>query len=92
MLKPGEELPAAREPVYPLSEGLTSRRLHQLAEQAIARAPELPEWIEPSVLQQRGWKPWRSALASAPRFMPIRPITPLARYSLTTKCSRTNSR
>ncbi|HEU4970042.1 ATP-dependent DNA helicase RecG [Sphingomonas sp.] len=64
VLKPGEELPAAREPVYPLSEGLTSRRLHQLAEQAIARAPELPEWIEPSVLQQRGWKPWRAALAS----------------------------
>lgn len=64
VLKPGEDLPAAREPVYPLSEGLTSRRLHQLAEQAIARAPELPEWIEPSVLQQRGWKPWRATLAS----------------------------
>jgi ATP-dependent DNA helicase RecG len=64
VLKPGEELPAAREPVYPLSEGLTSRRLHQLAEQAIARAPELPEWIEPSVLEQRGWKAWRVALAS----------------------------
>jgi ATP-dependent DNA helicase RecG len=65
VLKPGEELPAAREPVYPLSEGLTSRRLHQLAEQAIERAPDLPEWIEPSVLQQRGWRSWRSALASA---------------------------
>ncbi|GAO38836.1 ATP-dependent DNA helicase RecG [Sphingomonas changbaiensis NBRC 104936] len=64
VLKPDEELPAAREPVYPLSEGLTSRRLHQLAEQSIARAPELPEWIEPSVLQQRGWQPWRAALAS----------------------------
>jgi ATP-dependent DNA helicase RecG len=64
VLKPGEELPAAREPVYPLSEGLTSRRLHQLAEQALARAPELPEWIEPSLLQRRGWKPWRAALAS----------------------------
>ncbi|MBA2919570.1 ATP-dependent DNA helicase RecG [Sphingomonas sp. MAH-20] len=64
VLKPGEDLPAAREPIYPLSEGLTSRRLHQLAEQAIARAPELPEWVEPSVLQQRGWKPWRAALAS----------------------------
>jgi ATP-dependent DNA helicase RecG len=64
VLKPGEELPAAREPVYPLSEGLTSRRLHQLAEQALSRTPELPEWIEPSVLQQRGWNPWRAALAS----------------------------
>lgn len=63
--KPGEELPAAREPIYPLSEGLTSRRLHQLAEQAIARAPDLPEWIEPSVLAQRGWAPWRASLAAA---------------------------
>jgi ATP-dependent DNA helicase RecG len=65
VLAPGEAPPAAREPVYPLSEGLTSRRLHQLAEQAIARAPELPEWIEPSVLAQRGWRPWRAALAAA---------------------------
>jgi ATP-dependent DNA helicase RecG len=64
VLKPGEEPPAAREPIYPLSEGLTSRRLHQLVEQALARAPELPEWIEPSVLQQRGWRRWREALAS----------------------------
>ena len=36
-----------REAIYPLSEGLTSRRLAALAEQAVARAPVLPEWIEP---------------------------------------------
>ena len=64
VLAPGEPLPSDREPVYPLSEGLTSRRLHQLAEQSLARAPELPEWIEPSLLAQRGWKPWRRALAA----------------------------
>ncbi|NNM75321.1 ATP-dependent DNA helicase RecG [Sphingomonas sp. ID1715] len=64
VLKPGEEAPAAREPVYPLSEGITSRRLSQLVEQALDRAPELPEWIEPSVLRQRGWTPWRQALAA----------------------------
>jgi ATP-dependent DNA helicase RecG len=64
VLAPGEPLPSDREPVYPLSEGLTSRRLHQLAEQALARAPELPEWIEPSLLAQRGWQPWRQALAA----------------------------
>jgi ATP-dependent DNA helicase RecG len=65
VLKPGEAPPSAREPIYPLSEGITSRKLHGLAEQAIARAPELPEWIEPSVLRQRGWKPWRASLAVA---------------------------
>jgi ATP-dependent DNA helicase RecG len=50
-----------KEPVYPLSEGLTARRLAALAEQAVARAPMLPEWIEPSLLAQRDWPAWRAA-------------------------------
>jgi ATP-dependent DNA helicase RecG len=53
-----------REPVYPLSEGITSKRLQHLAEQAIARAPELTEWIEPSLLAQKDWAPWRDAIAA----------------------------
>ena len=53
-----------REPIYPLSEGLTSRRLAALAEQAVARAPVLAEWIEPSLKAQRGWANWRDALAA----------------------------
>ncbi|MES2754404.1 MAG: ATP-dependent DNA helicase RecG [Pseudomonadota bacterium] len=57
------ELPA-REAVYPLSEGLTARRMAQLAAQAIERAPDLPEWIEPGLLAQRGWPAWRAALAA----------------------------
>jgi len=58
------DLPA-RESVYPLSEGLTTRRLGQLAEQAIARAPDLPEWIEPSLRAARGWPGWREAIVRA---------------------------
>ena len=58
----GEEGFREREPIYPLSEGLTSRRLAALAEQAVARAPALPEWIEPSLKAQRGWPDWREAL------------------------------
>ena len=54
-----------REAIYPLSEGLTSRRLGQLAEQALARAPDLAEWIEPGLLATRGWPGWREALARA---------------------------
>ncbi|MGE4323334.1 MAG: ATP-dependent DNA helicase RecG [Sphingobium sp.] len=52
----------AREPVYGLSEGLTNNRMRDLAGQALARAPELDEWIEPSVLASRGWPDWRTAL------------------------------
>ena len=52
-----------REAIYPLSEGLTSRRLSGLAEQAVERAPVLPEWIEPGLKAKRGWPDWREALA-----------------------------
>ncbi|MES2058515.1 MAG: ATP-dependent DNA helicase RecG [Pseudomonadota bacterium] len=52
-----------REAIYPLSEGLTSRRMGQLAAQALERAPELPEWIEPGLLAKRGWPGWRDAVA-----------------------------
>ena len=51
-----------REAVYPLSEGITSRRLSALVEQALARAPDLPEWIEPSLKARHDWPGWRDAL------------------------------
>ena len=52
----------AREAVYGLSEGLTNRRMAQIAEQGIARAPDLPEWIEPSLKERRRWPGWREAI------------------------------
>ena len=57
--------PALREPVYPLTEGLTNRRMGELAREALERAPELPEWIEPSQLSKVAWRNWRGALAEA---------------------------
>ncbi|HEY0013757.1 MAG TPA: ATP-dependent DNA helicase RecG [Allosphingosinicella sp.] len=70
VLAPGEaaDLPD-REPVYPLSEGLTNRRLGDFAGQALARVPELGEWIEPSLLDRRGWPAWQDALSMAHRGM-----------------------
>ncbi|HEX8534203.1 MAG TPA: ATP-dependent DNA helicase RecG [Allosphingosinicella sp.] len=72
MVHPDHVLPPAEaaslpvvEPVYPLSEGLTNNRMGQLAGQALARVPELPEWVEPSLLQSRGWPAWRAALHKA---------------------------
>jgi len=55
--------PALREPVYPLTEGLSNRRMGELAAAALERAPELPEWIEPSLAAREGWSAWRSSLA-----------------------------
>ncbi|HWK36908.1 ATP-dependent DNA helicase RecG [Sphingomonas sp.] len=61
---PLDEAPAAgeREAIYPLSEGMTSRRLAALTAQAVARAPDLPEWIEPSLKAKHGWPDWKAAL------------------------------
>src|SRR5690349_16645054 len=55
--------PALREPVYPLTEGLTNRRLGELAREALERAPELPEWIEPGLASRESWGAWRPSLA-----------------------------
>ncbi|SMF78745.1 ATP-dependent DNA helicase RecG [Allosphingosinicella indica] len=68
VLEPGEgvALPE-REPIYPLSEGLTNGRMGQLAAQALTRAPELAEWIEPSLLARRDWPKWKEALEAAHR-------------------------
>ena len=63
---PGEAMgPVLREAVYPLTEGVTNKRLAQIVAQAIDRAPDLPEWIEPSVLARHGWPGWRAALTAA---------------------------
>jgi ATP-dependent DNA helicase RecG len=59
--------PLIREPVYPLTEGLTNRRIGELAREALERTPELPEWIEPSLAAREGWGAWRPSLALAHR-------------------------
>jgi ATP-dependent DNA helicase RecG len=57
--------PVIREPVYPLTEGMTNRRMRELALLAVERAPDLPEWIEPSLAAREAWRPWRAAVAEA---------------------------
>jgi ATP-dependent DNA helicase RecG len=59
----GEDGFREREAVYALSEGITSRRIAALAGQAVARAPDLPEWIEPGLKAARGWPDWHDAIA-----------------------------
>ncbi len=58
------DLPAF-EPVYPLTAGLTQRQVARAAALALARAPELPEWIDPALKAREGWPDWRAALAAA---------------------------
>src|SRR5512139_3186596 len=56
---------ALREPVYGLTEGISNKRMRELAIVALERAPTLPEWIEPSLLSRNHWPAWRAALAEA---------------------------
>ncbi len=53
------------EPVYPLSDGLTQGRLAALIAQALGQLKDLPEWIEPSLLDREQWPAWRDALMLA---------------------------
>jgi ATP-dependent DNA helicase RecG len=54
---------AIREPVYGLTEGITNKRMRDLALTALERAPELDEWVEPSLVARQGWPRWHRALA-----------------------------
>jgi ATP-dependent DNA helicase RecG len=66
VLSPAEaEAFPLREPVYPLTEGIANRRMRELALAGLHRAPDLAEWIEPSLLARENWPAWRAALAEA---------------------------
>ena len=53
------------EPIYPLTAGITLKPMTRAVRAALARAPVLPEWIEPRLVDARGWPPWNQALAAA---------------------------
>ncbi len=53
------------EPVYPLTAGLTLKPLSKAAQAALARAPELPEWLDPAYQRQQDWPNWLEALRGA---------------------------
>ncbi len=65
ILAPGEaeSLPPF-EPQYPLTQGVTQRVMGRAAQSALQRAPDLPEWIEPSLKAARKWPDWRAAVAA----------------------------
>jgi len=61
---PAEEAGAVEpvEPVYPLTTGLTPAVLRRAILQALAAAPELPEWQDPSWLDRQVWPAWHAAV------------------------------
>lgn len=50
------------EPVYPLTNGLSSKALAKLVRQAVEAVPPLPEWIDEATLAQRQWPTFAEAM------------------------------
>jgi ATP-dependent DNA helicase RecG len=68
-VEPPEKLAelAVSEPVYPMTAGLAPRTLARAVGEALKRAPELPEWLDPAFRTRRGWPAWRQAVFAAHR-------------------------
>ena len=66
ILPPDEaaSLPAF-EPVYPLTGGVTQKLMARASADALAKAPELDEWIDGPLKAREGWPDWRAALQAA---------------------------
>ena len=59
------------EPVYPLTSGITQKTMVKAATDALTRAPDLGEWIDPRLMEREGWPGWHAAMemAHAPQGM-----------------------
>ncbi len=57
------ELPPPVEPIYPLTAGLTNKRVHSTVKAALDLVPaDLPEWIDPALIAREKWPGFRDAL------------------------------
>ena len=52
------------EPVYPLTQGLSSKALTKLIREVLGTLPDLPEWIVPDRMAQFKWPEFRAAMTA----------------------------
>jgi ATP-dependent DNA helicase RecG len=67
------------EAVYPATAGLPPRTVRKFAHEALARAPELPEWQDPAWLARQQFPPWREALEAVHNPASEADLSPLSR-------------
>jgi ATP-dependent DNA helicase RecG len=58
------EMPA-HEPVYALTEGLSNKMIGKAVRGALEAVPEMPEWLDRTLLRARGWPSFRDAMTAA---------------------------
>ncbi|WP_121065002.1 ATP-dependent DNA helicase RecG [Chachezhania antarctica] len=63
-VKEAEDIPPF-EPVYRLIQGVTQKAMFKATRSALARVPDLAEWIDPGVLKREGWPDRKAALEQA---------------------------
>jgi ATP-dependent DNA helicase RecG len=64
------------DPVYPLTEGLALGALKRAIGQALAKLPELPEWITPEVIRRCHFPPIKEALTRVHQPVELTDILP----------------
>ena len=81
LISPVEEIDSlpTLEPTYPLTEGLTRKPLTKVIQKALNFAPDLPEWIDPDLLQEKQWPSWHDALQSIHAPQTIEDLAPNSR-------------
>ncbi|MFK7875249.1 MAG: ATP-dependent DNA helicase RecG [Paracoccaceae bacterium] len=50
------------EPVYPLTSGVTQKLMAKAAQETLKLLPEMPEWIDPSLISQQVWPSFQDAV------------------------------
>jgi len=58
----GHEAIPLLEPVYPLGQGVSQRAARNAVRQAVARVPDLPEWLDRSFVTAQCWPGFRHAM------------------------------
>lgn len=48
--------------LYPLTAGLTNKRVRAMMAEALPRLPDLPEWCDAAFVRQEKWLSWRETI------------------------------
>ncbi len=67
------------EPVYPLTQGISQKLMAKVTQSAVGFIPELPEWINKTLLNQRSWPSWFEAVKEAHSPEVVEDISPHAK-------------
>ena len=66
------------EPIYPLTAGVTQKTILKAARSALAKLPDLGEWIDPEYKRRQIWPDWADAMRLAHAPMSISDISDTA--------------